>query len=419
VKTNNIYKLKSGGKNMKKVMFYFSMLFSIICLSLSLLNAQNINLYCSSMYNPDANPDHAKMLFMKLNPITASATVIDTLTPVKGISTGSTTYDHSCHHYIFEGGNELGSNSLFVLDTNGTILSDIPYINNVLGFQYDMKNQALYSLFIGSLSTFSLIIFNPDNGNITQVNTLNNVSSIGTVTFNSNTGKYIFVGDDNSSINRLYVINAQNGIIESSGALGVGDLSMLQYDNNANKLYGLYKNNNVNPYLFYFSEIDTLTAGITIIDSLDEISGVSSTSSVYDQATSSYIFSGGDTSGVERLYVINSITGKIISKSPIDVSVGEIECDNTKYALNKYHSTDVKNIIPTADNCLIYPNPVTAYLQIQTALQIKNVEITDITGKLLYATNAKTIDCNNFAKGVYFIRVTTEKGVAVKKFVKE
>jgi len=52
-------------------------------------------------------------------------------------------------------------------------------------------------------------------------------------------------------------------------------------------------------------------------------------------------------------------------------------------------------------------------------MQIKNIEITDITGRLLYTTSVKTIDCSNFARGVYFIRATTEKGIAVKKFIKE
>ena len=58
----------------------------------------------------------------------------------------------------------------------------------------------------------------------------------------------------------------------------------------------------------------------------------------------------------------------------------------------------------------LYPNPVTDNLQIQTTLPIKEIEITDITGRLLYTTTAKTINCSSFAKGVYFITLTTEKG---------
>ena len=67
----------------------------------------------------------------------------------------------------------------------------------------------------------------------------------------------------------------------------------------------------------------------------------------------------------------------------------------------------------------VYPNPVINNLQIQTTLLIKEIEVTDITGRLLYTTTTKTINCSSFAKGAYFITLTTANGKAVKKFVKE
>lgn len=65
----------------------------------------------------------------------------------------------------------------------------------------------------------------------------------------------------------------------------------------------------------------------------------------------------------------------------------------------------------------IYPNPVTDNLQIQTVLQIKKIEITDITGRLLYTTTTKTIDCRGFEKGIYLIRIETTEGATAKRFV--
>jgi hypothetical protein len=67
----------------------------------------------------------------------------------------------------------------------------------------------------------------------------------------------------------------------------------------------------------------------------------------------------------------------------------------------------------------VFPNPVTDILQIQTDIPIKNIEVTDIAGRLLYTTNAKIINCSSFASGVYFIRATTVNGVVVKRFIKE
>jgi hypothetical protein len=58
-------------------------------------------------------------------------------------------------------------------------------------------------------------------------------------------------------------------------------------------------------------------------------------------------------------------------------------------------------------------------LQIKTALKISSIEIADIRGRLIRTATSKTIDCSSFAKGVYFVRVETERGVVIKKFVKE
>jgi hypothetical protein len=70
----------------------------------------------------------------------------------------------------------------------------------------------------------------------------------------------------------------------------------------------------------------------------------------------------------------------------------------------------------------IYPNPAIDYISIETH-QKATIEILNIDGQLI--NNTKTdgittdIDITGFAKGFYFIKVQSEKGVAMKKFVKE
>ena len=67
----------------------------------------------------------------------------------------------------------------------------------------------------------------------------------------------------------------------------------------------------------------------------------------------------------------------------------------------------------------VYPNPVTDKLKILTSLQIKDIEVTDITGRQVYTAASKTLDCKSIANGIYFIKATTEKGIEIRKFVKE
>ncbi len=67
----------------------------------------------------------------------------------------------------------------------------------------------------------------------------------------------------------------------------------------------------------------------------------------------------------------------------------------------------------------VFPNPTTGKVRIQ-AEDIVGIELMDITGKTIVSlTGLKEIDLSSGAKGIYFIKVTVQKGVVVKKIVKE
>ena len=66
----------------------------------------------------------------------------------------------------------------------------------------------------------------------------------------------------------------------------------------------------------------------------------------------------------------------------------------------------------------IYPNPTTDAITIQTE-NIKEVQLMDAVGRIIFTTDQKTIDCSSLAKGVYLIKVTTEKGHGTGMFVKQ
>lgn len=70
----------------------------------------------------------------------------------------------------------------------------------------------------------------------------------------------------------------------------------------------------------------------------------------------------------------------------------------------------------------IYPNPATNYITIETPLQAV-IEISNIQGQLIktIAANDKktSIDISAFPSGIYVVKVKTEKGIAVNKFIKE
>ena len=113
------------------------------------------------------------------------------------------------------------------------------------------------------------------------------------------------------------------------------------------------------------------------------------------------------------LSVIDATTDSVIST----VTVG-----NNPVSFGNFISTYTINGIISLDTTPIdvemYPNPATDNIQIQSSIQINKIEIVDITGRNIYSTTNKTIDCSSFAKGVYFAKVETAKGVIEKKFIK-
>jgi uncharacterized protein (TIGR02145 family) len=69
----------------------------------------------------------------------------------------------------------------------------------------------------------------------------------------------------------------------------------------------------------------------------------------------------------------------------------------------------------------IYPNPTTTTLNIVGLTITAIAEVYDISGKQLLTKqlNTNQIDISSLAKGLYFIKLSTEVGSVVRKFVKE
>jgi len=115
-----------------------------------------------------------------------------------------------------------------------------------------------------------------------------------------------------------------------------------------------------------------------------------------------YIQTGAAFQGAYRIITVSS--------SFVNVGVPMISCPSGVNELN-----DPINIS-------IYPNPVTNSLTIE-APQKTIIEIRNIQGQIIKTVNTTekqtSIDIANLSDGVYIIKVKTEKGTAVKKFIKE
>ncbi|MDR0969140.1 MAG: T9SS type A sorting domain-containing protein [Lentimicrobiaceae bacterium] len=83
-------------------------------------------------------------------------------------------------------------------------------------------------------------------------------------------------------------------------------------------------------------------------------------------------------------------------------------------------STGISEIENT--NVEIYPNPVKDVLKIENnELQINKIEILNLLGKTIYQFDhpSNQINSSALSQGIYFVKLETNKGIVIKKFVKE
>ena len=65
----------------------------------------------------------------------------------------------------------------------------------------------------------------------------------------------------------------------------------------------------------------------------------------------------------------------------------------------------------------VYPNPTAGMLHIE-ADGLRQVELMDVSGRVLHRGHEENIDMGRMGKGVYFVRVTTDSGTAVRRVQK-
>ncbi len=96
------------------------------------------------------------------------------------------------------------------------------------------------------------------------------------------------------------------------------------------------------------------------------------------------------------------------------------------YQILPRYSSDLEEITPTIEinnnlKVKIYPNPSSGFIHISTNNQIlSDILIYNIKGqKVLESSTPEKIDINSLSAGVYSIKVSTDKGLVSKTFVKE
>ena len=102
------------------------------------------------------------------------------------------------------------------------------------------------------------------------------------------------------------------------------------------------------------------------------------------------------------------------------VEVTYYGCVDTSSCYNVIVSSVAENTVN--NNITIYPNPVKDQLTITTKNEkITSIKIINVTGKTIkvFTENITTINVADLPKGLYLLQIQTEKGMSVKRFIKE
>ncbi|MGK0388133.1 MAG: hypothetical protein ACI94Y_000861, partial [Maribacter sp.] len=158
-------------------------------------------------------------------------------------------------------------------------------------------------------------------------------------------------------------------------------------------------------------------------------SGIQIDGIAYDQATGIYILRGSDDTGF-KLIAINSSNGNVITSTPSDGVIRELQVDNISFA-TAFYITSSNEENEQLQDIQIFPNPVSKQLNIKIAgleTTALNIQIMDVLGKVVYQDRRDLSSSNkniiiptaNLASGNYFISLVSEEGtVRTEKFIKE
>ncbi len=152
-----------------------------------------------------------------------------------------------------------------------------------------------------------------------------------------------------------------------------------------------------------------------------------------------YVYRGEGTSDLYDQYIFADIDGMISTLNTVNLNyvnqgqfpgtwVGfgedinrELYIINLGGSISRIVGVGLNMSENQSNNVVVYPNPATDIVSIKLQTQVMDhLKISDIKGSILYAetlqSNQKQLNTSSFAKGMYFITITTKQGA---KFVKK
>ena len=375
---------------------------------------------------------------VNIDPYTGNTTFEVSTNSLIAVAAGATAYDQQNKRYFCWGFNASNSKRLYVMDIDDSTSNDFNLTSiQPIEIEYDLQNQKLYGLWWdGSVEHFGEI--DTQTGIATSIATLPGVNAvaIGNSTFDSNTGRFIFIGVSGNQT-KLYSVNVLDGSILSSPTLfQSGDrFSALEFNVNNNTLYGLVQDVDSSDFSSSFfsyytnlklAEIDINTGSIVSVNAQNPVisgylPGYAIGGLCFDQSTQTYIIYVQNEVGT-FLKIVDVISGNILASTQLTNNdyFYELQVDNYDFARSFYNLNKVENRISSAPEIHLYPNPATHILKYNSDLEIDKITIFNTVGQKIMEQNKPVgnfIELKEMNRGIYYLQFKSSKHIVSKQFI--
>ena len=311
---------------------------------------------------------------------------------------GSSAYHKDSNHYSLILVDTNGSNRSVVLDvSSGYLVSDVPASRDIAVLEIDAISQQIYGFTTDSNGVNYYIGFNAYSGIPTVLDTLDYVSTIygGTSVIDVQKREFIFIGRDTFGMlgqTRNFVLDLTTGGLKADTV--ISQLAYLQeIDHETGKIYALWYNSS---NMFFLVNHEPRTNSITILDSIPFLRSPLIGTTLFNSDMNLYVFTGEDTNGMKRTFMMDS-TGTLINSWLADPLM----------VLPEFCSSNTTGFEEVGSHPLIvYPNPGEGLLNFSSDQVIKEIILFDVYGREegRYSPGGSdfTLDLSHLPSGIYF-----------------
>ncbi|CAM3910984.1 MULTISPECIES: T9SS type A sorting domain-containing protein [Flavobacterium] len=254
----------------------------------------------------------------------------------------------------------------------------------------------------GSASWFKVIANGSDVALNLYNNTYVNNTDLGTAnSLNNSSRATVAISMSSSSITSTFNAIVSNCIFRFNTTTG-GAIARSITDLSEAPITSLAVSNSLDPLNFNDDSISTLTATSNadplFVSLVNGDYSLMSGSPAIDSGNNTYVLGTSDLLGNQRVFNTT-------------VDMGAYEFGSPSLSSNSF---------TTYNDFIIYPNPSTNLINIQSKEVINRITIYSLDGRKVLETNKKEINISNLDSGIYLVNLQTESGaIGTKKIIKK